>query len=115
MMDITLIWFPIMKGAITTLLIYGAYYFFTSNRIKIGYWYVGLLIAFWIFMPLKYDGTNSVEYREVSTGMRTSEYKDVVSKSIETHTKKLTFDEKMLIETERSQRANENIQKEIVR
>ena len=114
-MEITLIWFPLMKAIFTAILIYGAYYFFKTGRRTIGFWYTGMIVVFWIFMPIKYDGTNSVIQGELNRDARTQQYKEVAIDKTVTHTKKPTFAERMKAEDERSAVANTKVLDEIVK
>lgn len=113
-MELTLIWFPLLKGAITALLLYLAYYFFKSKRKKIGYWYVGLLVAFWVFAPIKYYGTNSVERNVATQNMRTQQYAEVIENNVPVYSELPTFAERMRIEDEYSKRKNEEVQNDII-
>ena len=114
-MDITLIWFPLLKAFVTLGLIYGVIYFIRRKFYKVAGWYGFILIMFWIFMPIKYDGTNSVERHQVTQQMRTADYKSVTSDATVVHVKKLTFDERMALEAQRSKEANERISNEIIK
>jgi hypothetical protein len=114
-MDITIIWFPLMKFGITSILIYGVYYFFKTKRKTMAVWYTVMLVAFWIFAPLKYDATNSVERNKVTQKQRTWQYKSVTSDAKEIHTVKPTFEELMIEESARSEKANKVVTDEIVK
>jgi len=113
-MDITLIWFPLMKMIVTLILGYGAYYFIKTKREKVAIWYVFLLTLFWIFMPIKYDATNSVERHEVTQKMRTEQYKEVRREATVKQTTKPTFQERMDAESKRSTQANEKVRDGII-
>ena len=66
-------------------------------------------------MPIKYDGTDSVKRHQVTQEMRAVEYRSVSSDAKIINTKKLTFDERMALEAQRSKDANERISNEIVK
>jgi len=114
-MDITLIWFPLLKFIVTAGLLYGVYYFFSKKNTAIGIWYLVLIGIFWAFMPIKYDGTNSVERSKSTQKMRTAEYRNVVKTTEVVHTKKPTFAERMAAEEARSAEANQKVTNEIVK
>lgn len=113
-MDITVIWFPAMKMAVTLGLLYGAYFFIKTKRNKVGTFYIAMLIAFWILMPIKYDGTNSVERSVATQEMRTQQYKEVREDKVVVQTPKPSFEERMALELARSIKANKRVTNEIV-
>ena len=102
-MDVTLIWFPLMKAVFTALLIYGAYYFWKKEKTIIAIWYTVLVLVFWLMMPIKYDGTNSVERSVVTQQMRTEQYDEVKELAVVIETKKPTFTERLEAEAMRSE------------
>jgi hypothetical protein len=114
-MNITLIWFPLFKFAITVFLIWMAYYFFKAKKNKWGIWYIIVLILFWYFMPLKYDGTNIKEFHKTSQNQRDIEYKYISNEATIVKTVKKSFEEIMAEENNRSKKANIEIQNEINR
>ncbi len=114
-MDFTLIWFPILSGAVTAGLLYGAYYFLSRKKYKVGAWYIGLLIFFWVFTPYRYDGTNSVERNVVAQELRTQEYKEVQGDKVIVKTSVPDFATRMAIENARSLNANKVVADDIVK
>ena len=114
-MELTLIWFPILKFLISIGLAYGVYYFFKKGNNKIGIIYTVSLVIFIIFIPIKYDGTNIKEYHIQSVKQRTNQYKSVMSEANIVTTKKLSFEERMKVESERSTKANKEVKNEIVK
>tara|TARA_R110000772_G_scaffold5454_4_gene19506 strand:+ start:14590 stop:14937 length:348 start_codon:yes stop_codon:yes gene_type:complete len=115
MLDITLIWFPLLKFAFTAFLLYMGYYFFKKKNNLVGTWYLITIVLFWVFMPIKYDGTNSVERNVVAQEMRTQEYKEVREDKVIIKTSVPTFVERMRTENARSLEANKAVTNEIVK
>lgn len=114
-MDITLIWFPVLKGIITLGLLYGVYYFIKTNRTTVGLWYVGILVFFWVLTPFRYDGTNSVKQNVQAQELRTDQYKEVAIEKTVVTTTKPTFAERLEAEQERSHRENMKVIDEILK
>jgi len=114
-MDLMIGWFPALKFMVTAIFIWVAYYFFKSGRTKWGMWYLLLLVLFWYFAPIKYDGTQTKTYHKTSENQRTVEYKSVTSDAKIVTTKKQTFAERMKAENARSLMANQKVTDEIVK
>ena len=114
-MDITLIWFPLMKFAVTVGLLYGVYYFIKTKRNKVATLYGAMLVVFWIFTPFRYDGTNSVERNVVTQEIRTQQYKEVRAEEKVVVTKKPSFEERIALEIARSIEANKVVTNDIVK
>lgn len=114
-MDFTLIWFPLLKAVFTALLLYGVYYFFKKGNKLVGIWYVAILVAFWIFTPYRYDGTNSVDRSVATQEMRTQQYKEVREDKVIIKTSVPDFATRMAIENIRSLNANKEVQNDIIK
>ena len=108
-MDITVIWFPLLKGVLTSALLYGMYFFVKRKHTILAVWYGIFLIMLWVFTPIKYDGTNSVARSVETQHMQKSRYSDIVFDAVKVESKRLTFDERMEAEALRSVKANEKV------
>jgi len=113
-MNITLIWFPIAKLLLTIGLLYGVYFFVKKKQLKTALFFGITIVLFWLMSPVKYDGTNSVQRSIETQQLRTIEYDTTTDSSDIVHTSKLSFEERMLLEEQRSNKANQKIQKDII-
>jgi hypothetical protein len=78
-MDFMIGYFQLLKFVVTALLLYGVYYFYVTKRKKVALWYLLMLVLFWGFAPIKYDGTNTVSYHKAQERALCGKYKDIDS------------------------------------
>ena len=114
-MELTFIWFQLAKFIITIAFIYLIYIMYKKNYTKVSITLALLLGLFWVFMPIKYDGTNTSKNHQVTQDQRTRQYRTVTMDAIIIEDRKPTFKERMEAEELRSTEATKKTYNEIVK
>lgn len=114
-MDFTIAWFPLFKFAITAFLIGLAYYLNKKEETKAAIVVVVFILLFWIFAPVKYDGTETKKRNIQTQDMRKWQYKEVSANQKSVHTVKPTFAERLQNQDAYSKKANQEIINEIIK
>jgi hypothetical protein len=107
-------WYPMVILVISLMYIMVIYIMAKKGytSIAIGLTIVGTIFV--LFGPVKIDGTNSKRNHLETSKQRTVEYIEVQKEAVVIKTTKPTFEERMQMETLRSEKANKVVKDEIV-
>ena len=114
-MEVTFQYFLLLKIVVGLSLLLGAYYLRKKGYNKLSYAALGIFGVLLVFSPVKIDNTHTDDVNKQREKAMSFEHEEKAESEPTVHTKKLSFAEKMAAESNRSQRANEVVQDEIVK
>ena len=114
-MNFMIAYFPAIRFAISIFALFLIYFSFRKGFKKTGYTIAIAIILFLVLSPLKYDGTKTKEYHQLSHRERSTQYNYISDHSEKKVTKKKTFAERMAEESARSKQQNQEIKDDILK
>lgn len=112
-METTIAIYPIVKYLVSILLLGGMVLLFYKGYIKSAAAVLFIVWSFYILIPVKINGTNSVTHNRAVEKMQDKAMQERTEEKVVVHTPTSTFEERLAQEAKRSIELNNNIQEEI--